>query len=207
MKSLIPAVFVPLLAAVLAGCNTHSSNYEDVAANSSTQSFAVCSGFDCYWRTKVPVTRRDANRYAAIMAAGRSSPDAERKAVAKAVVYFEKSNAAFLGHTDTPMSQFRNAGKKGEMDCIDEGTNTQSLLRYLDRRGLLRHHSAGPTITRGFILDGQFPHVTAVLIEENGFRWSVDSWPTEVGQEPEIMSVEQWVKNGDLAEELSAAMR
>ncbi len=207
MKPLIPAVILPLIAVGLAGCNTHSSQYDDVAANTSTQSITVCSGYDCYWRIKVPVTRQDANRYAAIMSAGRASPEAERKAVAKAVVYYEKRNAAHLGHTDTPMSQFRNAGKKGEMDCIDEGTNTQSLLRYLDRRGLLKHHSAGPTITRGFILDGQFPHVTAVLIQKNGTRWSVDSWPTEVGEDPEIMTVDKWVNSGDLGQELAAAVR
>jgi hypothetical protein len=196
---------LPLVIA-LTGCSSVSSNYTGEITKTDTSRIVVCHGYDCNYKTKMPVSGADASRYAAIMARGRASPEAERRAVAEAVIYFEQRSAAFLGRRDTPMSQFANGRVKGEMDCIDEGTNSQSLLRYLDARGLLRHHTAGPTVSRGFILDGQFPHVGAVLQEEGGAKWVVDSWPVEVGAAPAIMPIERWRADGNLGEEFSAAL-
>jgi hypothetical protein len=196
-----------LLLLPLGACQGVSSNYTGEITEVDTARIIVCHGFDCYYKTKLPVSKADADRYAAIMARGAASPEAERSAVAAAVQHFEERSAAFLGHRDTPMSQFANARVKGEMDCIDEGTNSQSLLRYLEARGLLRHHKAGPTVSRGFVLDGQFPHVGAILQEKGGAKWVVDSWPVPVGTAPTIMPLERWVVDGNLGEEFGAALR
>jgi hypothetical protein len=195
-----------LLLAPLAGCASVSSNYTGEITETDTSRIFVCHGYDCNYKTKMVMTQADANRYAGIMARGRGSPGAERRAVAAAIQYFEEKSAALIGHRDTPKSQFTNGRVKGEMDCIDEGTNSQSLLRYLVARGLLRHHTAGPTVSRGFILDGQFPHVGATLLEKGGTKWVVDSWPVPVGAPPEIMLLEQWMVGGDLGEEFGAAL-
>lgn len=204
MRTLSIASTLVLLAA-LGGCQT-SSNFKGEITKTETSRIFVCSGYDCYYKTKMPVTKADASRYAAIMARGRASPEAERRAVSEAVQYFEGRSAALLGRRDTPMSQFANGRVKGEMDCIDEGTNSQSLMRYLDARGLLRHHSAGSTVSRGFVLDGQFPHVAAILREKGGTNWVVDSWPVPVGTAPTIMPLERWRVDGNLGEEFSAAL-
>jgi hypothetical protein len=190
----------------LAGCASVSSNYTGEITKTDTSRIIVCSGYDCYYKTKMPVGQADARRYAAIMAGGRASPEAERRAVAAAIQHFELQSAALLGRRDTPMSQFANGHVKGEMDCIDEGTNSESLLRYLAARNLFRHHTVGPTVSRGFILDGQFPHVGATLRENGGIKWVVDSWPTQVGAPPTIMPLDEWMVDGNLGEEFGAAL-
>lgn len=196
-----------VLAIPLTACETVSSQYTGEITKTDPSRIVVCHGYDCYYKTKMPVSRAEANRYASIMAPGRASPEAERRAISAAVQYFEERTAAFLGHRDTPMSQFSNNRKKGEMDCIDEGTNSQSLLRYLEVRGLLRHHKVGPTVSRGFVLDGQFPHVAATLIEKGGRKWAVDSWPIAVGTPPTVMPLDRWMVDGNLAEEFGASLR
>ena len=54
---------------------------------------------------------------------------------------------------------------KGQMDCIDESTNTRGFLLYLAERGLLKFHKVGRNVSRGFFVDGRYPHLTAIIID------------------------------------------
>lgn len=178
------------------------------AAASKAQSsvLEICHGTQCTYRTKLHLTGKDTRRLASIMARGKGSAEAERRAVASAIVYFEQRSAATLGRRDTPFSQFKNSRVKGEMDCIDESTNSHGLLSYLERNGLLRHHTVRRNLSRGFIVDNQFPHAAAALRDRKGTVWAVDSWPVPVGAAPQIMTVSQWRRNGDLGREFRAAL-
>ncbi|WP_353641268.1 hypothetical protein [Mesorhizobium sp. WSM2239] len=131
-----------------------------------------------------------------IMAAGASSPKAERAAVSKAVQYYERRAAGVIGIRDQPKSDASQYAKRGQMDCIDESTNTRSLLLYLERRRLLRHHTVQRNVTRGFLLDGRYPHSTAVLREKSGKEWTVDSWYEPAGGPPDVLPLSEWMKRG-----------
>jgi hypothetical protein len=197
-----------LAGAVVSGCtSTVSTNHSGEIDNPPPSSIIVCHGYDCTYRDRLQVTPADASRYAQIMAAGRGNAAAERQAIAKAIVHFEERSAAMLGKRTTPMSQFKNSGVRGEMDCIDEATNSQSLMRYLEGRGLLKHHKVGANVSRGFMFDGQFPHAAASIQDRQGGQWAVDSWRGPVGSLPEIMPVSQWRTSGNLAEEMAAALQ
>jgi hypothetical protein len=79
------------------------------------------------------------------------------------------------------------------MDCIDEATNTTSVLLVAERRGLLRHHEVTSPVARGFFLDGRYPHATAVLRETGGgSAWAVDSWPEANGKPPLVQPLDAW---------------
>ena len=66
-------------------------------------------------------------------------------------------------------------GLPGQMDCIDESTNTTIYLRMLQKDGLLRWHQAGDRATRWTPFT--WPHTTAVIEERDSLlRWAVDSW-------------------------------
>ena len=61
-------------------------------------------------------------------------------------------------------------------------------MLVLDQLNLLRHDDVDLPETRGFFLDGRQPHGTAVLVEENnGTKWSIDSWSVGYGRALEIM--------------------
>ena len=67
---------------------------------------------------------------------------------------------------DKPKADFGASHIKGQMDCVDESTNTHGFLLYLANRGLLKFHKVGRKVSRGFFLDGRYPHWTAIVIDQ-----------------------------------------
>jgi hypothetical protein len=82
------------------------------------------------------------------------------------------------------------------MDCIDESTNTRSLLRYLEQQKLLTHHTVASNASRGVLIDGRYFHSTAVLRDSAGVKWAVDSWPAPMGGAPDVLPLDVWSRLG-----------
>jgi len=177
-------------------CTSASEKHVGEAALMRTERIYVCSGYGCNFKTPLDLGATDARRFAEIMAAGSASPEAERDAVSKAVQYFEKRAGAATGVIDEAKSVFGQSGRFGQMDCIDESTNTRALLLYLERRGLLKHHAVGRNVSRGLFIDGRYPHSTAVLHDKAGGEWAIDSWYAPMGGAPDILPMSQWLKRG-----------
>lgn len=189
-----------MLVGLTAGCTSISSNYTGEITRPSRERIFVCSGFDCGHKTRVALGAGENAKFATIMAGGKASPEAERAAMGRAVQYFEKLGAAAIGARDGPKSDISQTGEKGQMDCIDESTNTRSLLLYLAKRDLLRYHAVEHNVSRGFLVDGRYPHSTAVLRDRRGRQWAVDSWYEPTGGPPDIMPLDAWMKRGVMGE-------
>lgn len=116
--------------------------------------------------------------------------------MSKAVQYYENRAARAVGVPDRAKSNAGQWRKQGQMDCIDESTNTRTFLIYLERRGLLKHHTVQRNVTRGFLIDRRYPHSTAVLQEKSGEKWTVDSWYAPAGGAPDIMKLSRWLTRG-----------
>lgn len=159
---------------------------------------AICSGFGCQYREMLSFTDAQTRRLKAILRTGHGSAAAERKAIARAVAAMEKDAQRNLGfRADAPLSQQRHMGLRGQMDCYDESLNTRSFLQWMDRQGLLIHHRPLRRIgQRGILIDGRYPHKTALLQEKGGKPWAVDSWRGRGGEPPEIMPIDKW-QNSD----------
>ena len=162
----------------------------------SAQSFNVCHGYDCTYRTKVTLSSKEESRIRTLLQkAGRSAND-ERKALGMAVAIFEERGTATIGLRDKPKMQFGKARIKGQMDCVDESINTDSFLRYLQSRGWLKHHTVVRRTTRGSFIDGRYPHWTAVIKDTSEQSWAVDSWYEAGGGLPDIMPLQEWKRRG-----------
>jgi hypothetical protein len=154
----------------------------------------VCHGFGCKYRTEWDLTASDRAKLAQFLATGRSSPEAERKAVSEAGAWFDKR----VGPVAGTANHVARAGAKymydvHQFDCIDSSRNTTSLLLVLDQLNLLRHHDVDIPEARGFFLDGRPPHATAVLVEKtSGTKWSIDSWTVGYGKALEVMPLDRW---------------
>ncbi|MFQ0812840.1 hypothetical protein AVM02_11285 [Brucella anthropi] len=170
------------------------------AGLASAQSFRVCHGYDCHYRTGVTLTAKDEQRLRNLLQKGNRSAEGERKALRTAVAIFEQRSTAAIGIRDKPRMQFGKARIKGQMDCIDESTNTDHFLRYLQSRGWLKHHTVARRTSRGAFIDGRYPHWTAVLEDRQGQRWAVDSWYEAGGGPPDIMPLQQWKQRGYMGE-------
>jgi len=154
----------------------------------------VCHAFGCARRTAVTLAPADIKRLAGFLAAGRASAAAERAAIAVAVGWLETRIAPAVGSAgDVGGLDLHNAGVPGQMDCLDEATNTTSYLLVLEAHGLLRHHRVAKPVARGFFLDGRYPHATAVVVElRSGTAYAVDSWPKGNGVRPDVMLLDKW---------------
>lgn len=186
-------------AGIAAGCTTTSESGEAVAKAPTVATLDVCHGYDCHFRTKVTMTARDARTLSGYFR-NANTPAAERAAIARAVQLFENKATKTIGVADRPLSAFLGAKEKGQMDCLDETANTLTLLRYLAGRGLLKHHTVGGDVSRGFLLDARYFHSAASITEKSGRRWAVDSWFGKAGAAPQIMPLEEWRSRGNLSE-------
>jgi hypothetical protein len=162
----------------------------------SANSMTVCYGFVCRRREILDFTAADRKALTQIMAAGRASAAAERAAVQKVVVWFDRRLGPILGTTRrVAKADFRYFDDKHNYDCWDTTRNTTSLLLVLREWGLLKHHVIGDPHYRGNTLVLQTPHNTAVLVERaTKVEWVVDLWPRGYLQPPDVMTVQKWVK-------------
>lgn len=160
----------------------------------------ICHGFGCAYKTPVNYSSKDLNRIRNILATGRSSPAAERKAIARAVQWQEQRVAAQVGsQNDVGGFDPENSRKRGQMDCIDETSNTTSLLLIAEKHGYLKHHYVSSPVARGFFLDGRYPHATATVTEKSARKvYAIDSWVRGNGARPDVLQLETWMKQGSL---------
>lgn len=154
----------------------------------------ACHGYGCARRQAISVDGPWLSRAGSLLKVGRSSPEAERRALAQVVsAYTAYLAAAIGGRPDVPGSPVQMSGVHGQMDCLDETANTTSLLLVLQEQGLLTYHRVRSPESRGFFLDGRYPHFSAVITERSsGQEWAVDPWRRAPGQKPEILPLNRW---------------
>ena len=185
-----------LLYVVALGVGLPSSAALASDRGASLKSIQICHGHGCARKTRLQIDKAAAQNFARIMAGGADSAESERQAVSNAVQYFETRSTAIIGSRDGPKSTFTASSHKGQMDCVDESTNTRSLLHYLEAQGLLKHHTVQRNVSRGFFADGRYPHFTAVLRDQAGVKWTVDSWYEPAGGPPDIWPLKVWKTRG-----------
>ena len=161
----------------------------------SGKSMTVCYGFVCRRREILDFTLGDRSVLSQTLAAGRTSAAAERAAVQKAVIWFDRRMGPIIGtNKRVAKADFRYFDDKHNYDCWDTTRNTTSLLLVLQEWGLLKYHMVGDPHYRGNALVLQTPHNTAVLVERaTKVEWVVDMWPRGYLQLPDVMTVEKWV--------------
>lgn len=187
-----------LLALAAAGCVAHHKGAPSdwFAARGAVMPrgnhVAVCHAFGCQLKTSVAFSGADISRMRRLLRGARSAK-AERRAIAKMVAWAERRVAPRVGSRDDVGGlDIHNAGKPGQMDCIDEAANTTSYLMVAAHNGLLRHHRVASPVARGYFLDGRYPHATAVVVDRAGTPFAVDSWPDPNGARPQVMPLRAW---------------
>lgn len=174
-----------------------SELYTSVSINPpSSSEMTICYGFVCRRRATLDFTAADRKALTQILAAGKATAVAERAAIQKAVIWFDRRVAPMVGTAGrVSRADIRSGADAKNFDCWDSTRNVSSFLLVLQEWGLLKHHTVGNPRYRGNILAMQLPHNTAVIVEkESRIEWSVDMWTTRYLQPPDVMLVEQWLK-------------
>ena len=171
--------------------------YTSVSINPpSASTMTVCYGFVCRRRYELDFSAADRRQLTQIMAAGKASAIAERAAVRKAVVWFDRRVGPAIGTTQRVANADIRAGNNaGNYDCWDTTRNVSSLLLVLQEWGLLKFHTVSNPRYRGNFLIGQLHHNTAVLMEKDSkMEWAVDMWPVKYADPPDVKQVETWLR-------------
>jgi hypothetical protein len=173
-----------------------SSAYDDLSLTLPTTNLVVvCHGFGCARRVPVVVSAADRAKLAQLLAVGRASAEAERRAIAAATAWFDRRVGPAAGTTRrVARAGALTQNDPGQMDCIDTSRNNTSLFLLLEQLQLFRHHKVEGPQARGFFIDGRGPHATAVLRDiHSGQKWAIDNWTHNYGEQPDVMPLDRWM--------------
>lgn len=162
-------------------------------ADPSVAAFGHCSGHGCEILQVVGLSDGEWASIRRGLEAAPASAAEERAKVAVAVARFESLTGRKTGTAQDLGGTWPGFLLSGQLDCVDETVNTQTLLRLLAVDGLLRWHRIGRPAGRGSFLDG-LPHRTAVLVElDGGTEFAIDSWFYDNGAQPEVVLLAHWL--------------
>ena len=165
---------------------------EGVIDAPTPQRLSVCHAHDC--KEIVTLAFSDAQWHEVTAPLREPAADAaeERRRLGEAIGRIERIVGPLTGTAGDQGGTFGGLGAGGQMDCVDESTNSTTYLTLFARAGLLRHHRVEPRATRGFFLFG-WPHTSAVIRETTSERrFAVDSWFHANGVPPEVVPLERW---------------
>jgi len=176
------------------------SSYDDadtqeIISKPVPAAFSVCFDHSCHTVETLSITRQEWKQVTAPLETPGESAEKERRAIAAAIAIMEEIVGQRTGTYRDLGKNLRGFGKPGQMDCIDESTNTNTYLYMLEQAGYLKWHKLHERSTRFGIRAGM-PHTTAVIEEISSHtRYAVDSWFFDNGKPPAIVELSVW-KNG-----------
>ena len=189
-----------LAGALLSGCasqslSSHGGWYTEQGGRVPVgDKLYICHAFSCALTTPVTLNAAELTRIRAPFRRSIKNAEAERAAVSDSVQIFEEIIGARVGTSGDRGGLDIGGGDPGQLDCIDEATNTTSLLLLLTAKGDLKYHEVRRPVARGFLLDGRYPHATAVLREKDSDKsWAIDSWRTANAKPPVIQDLDVWI--------------
>ena len=177
----------------LAACSTGIPVEKYNALPASPEQFSICHGYSCTYKAKAGFTKAEWNKIA-VATKGAKTPEAERSKIAKAISLMETYTGKKTG-TDIDMeAAVSRKSDNYQLDCIDETVNTTQYLKMLQKAGLLKFYEPALPTHRGYLVDGKWPHNTAVIREvKTGREFVVDSFYRANGGEPYIVPRADWL--------------
>lgn len=179
----------------LTACSTGIPLQKYAPTNQPKEAFTFCYGYSCTHRKETGFTEKE---WAGVSRIFTNKPaktaEAERVKIGSAIAQME---SMIGGKTGTAHDLPEARGKKedpAQMDCVDETINTSRYLEFLQTAGLMKFHKVAHPVHRGYIVDGAWPHNTAVIAElDGGKQYAVDSFYRANGEEPYIMPAQDWL--------------
>lgn len=194
MKKLIGAF---LASALLGGCAMKEySSYESYMARrnlpaATIKAFPHCSDYDCATVQIANFWPREWQKVESVFKPPAKTAAREREQIATAIMVMERIIGPITG-TDVDVGDTFVKTGKGQLDCVDESTNTSVYLDLLIQKGLIKHHALKAPVARAPLL--RWPHQTAVIEDKKtGERFAVDSWFDDNGKPIHIVPLELWM--------------
>jgi hypothetical protein len=191
-------VFGGLGMLALAACSAPGGNYDKLMAEREVvgarlDSFTICHGHGCRLRSQVGLTELEWMPVADLFADPAPDARVERGRVAMAIGILEGIVGPKTGTSSDRAGTFNAMSGNDQFDCVDETTNTSVYLTLMARAGYLKWHKLEGWAGRGALLDGAWPHQSAVIQEiATGRSYAVDSWFEDNGRAAHVVPLEDW---------------
>lgn len=184
---------------VLSGCVSQDfKTYERYLASkrippATVEQFPHCYGYGCPSHFLVQLNKKDYARIQKIFKPASKNAEQERRRLETAIGEFEKIVGPLTGTDRDVGDTFKKTGE-GQLDCVDESTNTTIYLDLLRQKGLLKFHDIEqPQIRLPFVGGGFWVHQTAVIRDkETGERYAIDSWFDDNGYPAYVVPFNAW---------------
>lgn len=179
----------------LCACSTGIDTRKYNALSTDTGDFSICHGYGCSHKSLTSFTDKEWRSIAKIFTSSPvKSAAAERSKIGKAIAKMEKISGQKTGTSADLKEAVSFKENIHQLDCIDETVNTTQYIAMLQKAGLLKFHERAEPAHRGYLIDGRWPHNTAVLREvKGGTLWAIDSFYRANGEEPYIVPREDWL--------------
>jgi hypothetical protein len=159
--------------------------------------FVQCYDFGCKTTRELRFSEHQWDQIKALFATGMVDSAAEKQAIRRAVAMMERMSGE---QTDTHLDKGGNypgSDIPGQMDCIDESTNTFQYLSALEQLELLKWHRVDKKQRR---IVWFATHWTASIREiGNDELFAVDSWYRDNGELPYIQPLSDWSRKRDFS--------
>lgn len=164
----------------------------DIITEPAPAHFSVCHNHSCETVQTVSLNPAQWRQVRRLFEPPSADARGERARIARAVAMLETMVGKMTGTSRDRGGTFPGLGRSGQMDCIDESTNTTVYLTMLRRSALLQWHTVEDRVNRGFFLFG-WPHTSAAIRETKTNRvYVVDSWFEDNGKPPHILPLKTW---------------
>lgn len=157
------------------------------------ESFPHCEGYGCPTFKNVKLNSHDWKKIETAFGKPAKNAREEREKIATTIGAFERIVGPLTGTDVDREGTFIKMGP-GQLDCVDESTNTTIYLMLLKEKGLLKFHDIQQPQVRWPILSGRgWMHQTAVVTEKEGrAAYAVDSWFEDNGAPAWIVPLGKW---------------
>lgn len=159
----------------------------------TVEEFPHCQNYGCPIYKLVSLNPKSWEEIGKIFTPASQSAEEERSRLGQAVGLFERKVGPLTG-TDVDVGDtFKKTGD-GQLDCVDESTNTTIYLDLLRQKGWLKFHAIEqPHIRLPITGGGYWIHQTAVIRDlRTNELYAVDSWFDDNGSPAYVVPFESW---------------
>jgi len=181
-------------ALVLAACQSHEEHRvaKQLDPNPTPAKYTVCHGNSCRLHTEVSLSAAEWAQVRALFDPAPADARAERHQIALATGLLEILTGRQAGTLEDAPGMGVHWNPDGQLDCIDEATNSTAYMRMMAADGLIRFHDIGLPANR-FVISAWGPSNTATITERaSGKVYAVDSYFRANGEPADILPLDVW---------------
>jgi hypothetical protein len=157
--------------------------------------FVQCYDFGCKTTRELRYETTQWDQISAIFASGIVDSAAEKQAIRRAIAMMERFSGELTDTRYDKGGNYPGSDIPGQMDCIDESTNTYQYLSALQELELMKWHRVDLKQRR---IVWFATHWTATIREvDSDERFAVDSWYRDNGEMPYIQPIDDWASKRD----------